>query len=166
MIHAVVRKLSVIALLSLVGLLAQAEDRPLVEVYKLPDCGCCRTWIKYLQSNEFEVKTMDVADSAARKAVQDRFAVPEHLRACHTAVIDGYVIEGHVSVEAIRHLLDQRPPWKGLYVKGMPKGAPGMEGTGGEAYDVIAIEADGRETVIAHHGPWSSVETAPPSKEP
>jgi hypothetical protein len=134
---------------------ALAADPPTIEVFKLPDCGCCKAWIKYLQASGFAVKTTDVADVAAKKAVQDRFSVPEHLRSCHTAVIEGYVIEGHVAAEEIQHLLDQRPKWKGLFVKDMPKGAPGMEGGEGEAYDVIAVDENGKESVYAHHGPWS-----------
>ncbi len=142
-----------IAVTMLATISGRAADPPVIEVFKLPDCGCCKAWVKYLQARGFAVKVTDVADNDGKKAVQDRFGVPEQLRGCHTAVIDGYVIEGHVAAEEIRHLLDQRPKWQGLFVKGMPKGSPGMEGGAGEAYDVIAIDQNGKELIYAHHEP-------------
>jgi hypothetical protein len=135
------------------GAWAQGTDLPAIEVFKLPDCTCCKNWIKYLERHGYRVTVTDLADVAARAAKQEQLGVPAHLRACHTAVVAGYVIEGHVAADEIERLLRERPPIKGLYVKGMPKGAPGMAGGEPERYEVIALDAAGNETTFAVHEP-------------
>ena len=102
----------------------------------------------HLRENGFEVKTEDVADMAPVRA---RFEVkPEH-RGCHTAVVDGYVIEGHVPATDIARLLEERPEVKGLSVPGMPRGSPGMEGSVSDSYDVLTFDDAGGETVYASY---------------
>lgn len=133
---------------------APATPRPEIQVFKLPTCGCCRTWVKYLEASGFPVK---VTDTTAVIAISAEHGVPPTLAGCHTALVNGYIIEGHVSVAEIERLLSERPPIKGLLVPGMPKGAPGMEGPDAERYEVLALHADGTTAVFATH------EASPPA---
>jgi len=96
---------------------------PLITVYKTPDCGCCVKWVEYLRKEGFEVKAINRNDLAP---IKQRAGVPSAMSACHTALVDGYVIEGHVPVQAIRKLLQERPNTVGLAVPGMPANSPGM----------------------------------------
>lgn len=118
----------------------------LVEVWKDPNCGCCSAWVEHLEAAGFETRTHASHDMAAVKAGHD---VPVELASCHTAVIDGYVIEGHVPAADIRRLLETRPDVAGLAVPGMPHGSPGME-TG--RFDDYAVHAwtDAGETRIVN----------------
>lgn len=102
----------------------------------------------HLRDNGFEVKTEDVPDMAPVKA---QFGVhPEH-QGCHTATVDGYVIEGHVPATDIVRLLEERPEVKGLTVPGMPRGSPGMEGPVSDPYDVLTFDDSGQEAVYASY---------------
>jgi hypothetical protein len=101
---------------------AQARD---AIVYKSPTCGCCKGWATYLQRNGYTVTMVDRDDM---DSVKDGLGVPEAMRSCHTAKIDGYVIEGHVPVEAIDKLLADKPKVTGIAAPGMPSGSPGMSG--------------------------------------
>lgn len=94
-------------------------------VYKSPTCGCCKGWATYLQRNGYQVTVIDREDM---DTIKDGLGVPDGMRSCHTAKIDGYVIEGHVPVEAIDKLLSERPKAKGIAAPGMPMGSPGMDG--------------------------------------
>lgn len=141
------------AVSSVLGSGLSAADLPVIEVFKLPTCTCCKNWIKHLERNGFQVTATDVPDVEARTRVEEKYGVPKHLSACHTAIVDGYVLGGHVAADEIRQLLATRPRIRGLFVAGMPKGAPGMEGGEAERYEVIATDADGRETVFAVHEP-------------
>ena len=96
---------------------------PLTTVYKTPNCGCCVKWVEYLQKEGFEVKAVNRDDLAP---IKQRAGVPPAMAACHTALVDGYVIEGHVPAQAIRKLLRERPDTLGLAVPGMPANSPGM----------------------------------------
>ena len=114
-------------------------------VHKDPDCSCCSGWVHHLEEAGFVVtvdKTKDL--HSARK----RFGVPADLAACHTAEVDGYVLEGHVPAVAVRRLLEKRPAATGLAVPGMPVGSPGMEGGAPQPYDVILFGASGRQTFM------------------
>ena len=102
----------------------------------------------HLRENGFEVKTEDVADMAPVKA---RFGVQPQHEGCHTAVVDGYVIEGHVPATDIARLLEERPEVRGLAVPGMPRGSPGMEGPVSDSYDVLTFDAAGGEAVYASY---------------
>jgi hypothetical protein len=118
---------------------------PQVVVYKSPTCGCCTTWVSYLRNNGFNVSQIDTQNI---KAVKLNKGVPQRLESCHTAIIDGYIVEGHVPVNAIRRMLKEKPAIKGIGVPGMPIGSPGMEqGTTKEPYDVLAILPDGSTTI-------------------
>jgi hypothetical protein len=100
-----------------------AAAGPLVTVYKSPACGCCEEWVKYLRQEGFEVKAVNQSDLSA---IKQKAGVKPELASCHTALVDGYVIEGHVPAGPIRRLLAERPQTKGLTVPGMPANSPGM----------------------------------------
>lgn len=105
-----------------------------------------------MEENGYSVEVKDVQDPAA---VKSQYKVPPTLQSCHTAIVDGYVIEGHVPVEDIERLLQERPDVIGLAVPGMPSGSPGMESPGVPpvAYEVLAFDASGNVTLFASHSP-------------
>ncbi|MBU2167815.1 MAG: DUF411 domain-containing protein [Alphaproteobacteria bacterium] len=119
-------------------------------VYKSPTCGCCGAWVEYMTAAGFQVRTTEVADPGAARRAR---GVPDSLAACHTAVIEGYVLEGHVPAEDVRRLLMERPDALGLAVPAMPLGSPGMEVPDGrrEAYETLLILKGGGTRVFAHH---------------
>lgn len=126
---------------------AARAGRPAVEVWKDPNCGCCREWIAYLEREGFAVVAHDTGNAAARR----RLGIPPQYGSCHTAAVGGYAIEGHVPAEDIRRLLAQRPDAIGLAVPGMPVGSPGMDGAiyrgRRDPYDVLLIRRDGSAVV-------------------
>jgi hypothetical protein len=129
---------------------AMAGERPVIEVWKTPTCGCCKAWVRHVEDAGFLVKVTQLDDVAP---VKRRFKVPPELSSCHTAVVDGFVIEGHVPAQDIVRLLKERPKVTGIYVPGMPIGSPGMEGPNGEKYDVLALDDAGNTRVFATHAP-------------
>lgn len=126
-----------------------AGEAKKVTVQKDPNCGCCGNWIKHLEAAGFQVTAHNNEDMDSVKAAQ---GVPEALHSCHTALVDGYVIEGHVPAADIVRLLAERPKAHGLSVPGMPMGSPGMEyGDEKDPYDVILFSEDGEQSVFASH---------------
>ncbi|MBI4266653.1 MAG: DUF411 domain-containing protein [Acidobacteria bacterium] len=124
---------------------------PVVDVYKDPTCGCCSKWVEHLEAAGFTVRTTDTGDLAEFKTKHN---VPALVRSCHTALVDGYVMEGHVPAADVQRFLRERPAnVAGLGVPGMPIGSPGMEvaGTQAQRYDVIAFAKDGSTRVFATH---------------
>ena len=119
---------------------------PSVTVYKSPTCGCCAKWVDHLEENGFSVNTVETYDVAEIKA---RYGVPGDLSSCHTALVDGYVVEGHVPAEEVKRMLSEGAEIAGLAVPGMPMGSPGMEGSRTDSYDVMAFQKDGTRTVYA-----------------
>ena len=119
-------------------------------VYKTPTCGCCKAWVDHLQASGFRVTTLDREDLAPIKA---EHGVREHLASCHTAIIGGYVVEGHVPAADITRLLAERPAVAGIAVPGMPVGSPGMEMPGAPAdrYEVVSFDRAGATRVFATH---------------
>lgn len=120
------------------------EDAPTITVYKTPTCGCCTAWVEHLREHGFEVETHDLPRLDQIKA---RYGVTRELESCHTAVVDGYVVEGHVPADLIERMLKERPQIAGLTVPGMPMGSPGMEGPRKDPYDVLTFDRDGKTTV-------------------
>jgi hypothetical protein len=116
-------------------------------VYKSPTCGCCGLWVDHAQEHGFSVATVDLVEYDALAAVKREHGVDMDLGSCHTALIAGYVVEGHVPATVIKRLLDERPDIRGIAVPGMPIGSPGMEGPDARPYQVIAIGHDGSRTV-------------------
>lgn len=117
-----------------------------VTVYKSPTCGCCAKWVAHLEENGFEVQTVETPDLSAVKA---EYRIAPENQACHTAVVDGYVVEGHVPADLVSRMLDERPDIVGLTVPGMPMGSPGMEGPRKDPYTVFALNRDGTRSVYA-----------------
>lgn len=133
-----------LALFLVTGLQLQAAG-PAIVVYKTRTCGCCGKWVEHLKAKGFEPEVKEVPSTAeARK----QYGVPDNLISCHTAVVNGYTVEGHVPAEDIHRLLKQRPKAKGLAVPGMPAGSPGMEGARRDAYSVLLFKADGTTSVF------------------
>lgn len=116
-------------------------------VYKSPTCGCCSAWVEHVQEAGFEVEVHDVPNV---QPVKDEHGLPGHLGSCHTALVGGYVVEGHVPADVIRRLLAERPDVAGIAVPGMPMGSPGMEVPSGrtDPYDVMAFTRDGKVSVF------------------
>lgn len=125
------------------GSRAHADPKLEIEVIKRPSCGCCTAWVKHLEHNGFKAS---VTESHQLTSIRGKLGVPKKLAACHTAQIDGYVIEGHVPAHAIKRLLAVRPVATGLAVPGMPIGSPGMEGGTPETYDVILFSKNSQQS--------------------
>lgn len=118
-------------------------------VYRSPTCGCCGKWIEHVKQNHFVVKDI-VSDDM--QAIKKKLGVPEQLASCHTAVVDGYVIEGHVPATDIEKLLQTKPKVTGISAPGMPMGSPGMEmGGRQDDYDVVSFDKTGNVQVFAEH---------------
>lgn len=117
-------------------------------MYKNPGCKCCTKWAQYLEHNGFNVT---IKPSNQMPAIKADKGVPYQLSSCHTAVVDGYVVEGHVPVQEIYRLLAQRPDAIGIAVPGMPQGSPGMETGRVEPYQVILFEENGNQKVYANY---------------
>ncbi len=119
-----------------------------VTVYKAPTCMCCGAWVDHMRAAGFDVDVHDVADLAPIK--RENGVMPEH-GSCHTALVDGFVIEGHVPADFVQKMLDERPEIAGLSVPGMVVGSPGMEvpGQPAQPYDVIAFDSNGNSGVYA-----------------
>jgi hypothetical protein len=130
------------------GDLALAGDPVRITVYKSPTCGCCDAWVDHMREHGFEVATEDMYDVMPLKR---EHGLPLHLTSCHTTLVDGYVVEGHVPASVVRRLLAERPAVKGIAVPGMPMGSPGMEGFRTERYNVLTFDEAGRTTVYSSH---------------
>ena len=125
-----------------------ATAKTAVTVYKTPTCGCCGNWVQYMNTQGFACTVTNQADL---NDVKVKHGVPANLQSCHTSLVGGYVIEGHVPAEDIQRLLREKPAIVGLAAPGMPAGSPGMDVPNSPAYDVIAFEKDGRQRVYARH---------------
>ena len=143
---------------------AQASRTP-VEVWKDPNCGCCQDWVAHLEANGFQVKVNDSGNNAARS----RLGIDRKYGSCHTALVGGYALEGHVPAREIRRLLKERPQAVGLAVPGMPVGSPGMDGEvyGGrkDAYDVLLLARDGSSKVYQHYEGVKKAASAAPDAQ-
>ncbi len=143
--------LSALAMLTL-GPWAQAQTGTVVEVWKDPNCGCCKDWIKHMEQAGFKTVVHDTGNNAARA----RLGLPMKFASCHTALVQGYLLEGHVPASDVRKLLTQKPRALGLAVPGMPVGAPGMDGPeyGGrqDRYEVLLVQRDGSSKVMNTYG--------------
>ena len=145
------RKNVFIGIISLILLAISSPSQqsgPLVTVFKTPTCGCCGKWVEHLKANGFTVKVQEVNDTSA---YERQYRVPRGMVSCHTAVVNGYTIEGHVPAAEIKRLLNERPKAIGLAVPGMPVGSPKMEATRSEAYSVFVFDESGRASVYAHY---------------
>ena len=145
------RRALIVTALGSATLNLRAQTLPLVEVWKDPNCGCCKDWIRHLEANGFRVKAHDEGNTAARR----RLGLPERLGSCHTAKVGSYVVEGHVPAGDIQRLLRDKPKALGLAVPGMPVGSPGMDGPeyGGrkDLYEVLLVAANGTTQVYQRY---------------
>ena len=132
-------------LLGAAGLLAA----PIITVYKDPGCGCCAEWVKHLEANGFKTKVHDTSDMTP---IKRKLGVPEGLASCHTAVVDGYTLEGHVPAADVKRLLTERPRARGLAVPGMPNGSPGMETGKMDRYEVLLFQDKGKPAIYRSYG--------------
>jgi hypothetical protein len=137
--------LSVIALL--MPNFAHAGGPREATLYKDPLCGCCTEYGRYLEANGFKVTVID--STAEIDALHARHKVPAHLEGCHSTVIEGYLIEGHVPVSAINRLLDEKPSLPGLSLPGMPEGSPGMSGRKQGAFPIFVISDEAKPPLFA-----------------
>lgn len=130
------------------GLLPQARAQrvPLVTVYKSPACGCCGEWVAHMRANGFRVDVREMADVLPVKRAN---GIPDRLASCHTALVEGYALEGHVPAADVRRLLRERPKANGLAVPGMVPGSPGMAGAP-QRYETLAFDG-GRSWVFERH---------------
>lgn len=126
---------------------AAAGSLPVLQVWKDPNCGCCKDWVSYLERDGFKVQVIESGNAAVRQ----RLGLPVKYGSCHTALIGGYVVEGHVNAREIRRLLKEKPQAIGLSVPGMPVGSPGMDGPEygdrRDPYDVVLVLKDGSSRV-------------------
>ncbi len=142
------RRLLLAVVLAPLAHAAVALAKPEVEVWKDPNCGCCKDWIAHVEANGLSVKAHDTGNNPVRL----KLGMPKSLGSCHTALVQGYVIEGHVPAREIHRLLKERPPALGLAVPGMPVGSPGMDGPSyngrKDPYDVLLVRRDGTSKVF------------------
>ncbi|MGB1801188.1 MAG: DUF411 domain-containing protein [Gammaproteobacteria bacterium] len=135
-----------ISALSSFSFLQKASAESEMTVYKSPTCGCCNKWITHMEENGFKVKAVDVIEM---NIVKQKYGIKRNLASCHTAIIDGYFIEGHVPAADIKRLLAEKTDSKGLTVPGMPVGSPGMEmGDRIDSYQVLSVKSDGSTDVF------------------
>jgi hypothetical protein len=128
--------------------LPAVADASSVTVYKSPTCGCCTGWVTHMRQHGFRVKTEDLTDL---QPIKTRHGVPDELQSCHTALVGGYIVEGHVPADLVERLLRERPRIVGLAVPGMPVGSPGMEvpGVPADRYRVLTFDRSGKTGVFA-----------------
>jgi len=119
-----------------------------IQVWKDPNCGCCNAWIEHLEKNGFSLSVIDAGNNAARA----RLGLPQKFASCHTGLVQGYVIEGHVPAADIRRLIKEKPDAIGIAVPGMPIGSPGMDGPDygkqRDPYQVLLIQKNGSSKVF------------------
>jgi hypothetical protein len=125
-----------------------AAKEPTITVYKDPNCGCCKSWIEHLIKHGYRV---DARDTSEMSEIKRNLGVPEGLSSCHTAVVSGYLIEGHVPAKDIARLLKEKPKIAGLAVPGMPMGSPGMEGPRTQHYKVLSFDKAGTTKTFASY---------------
>jgi hypothetical protein len=129
---------------------ADQASRPEVVMYKPVSCDCCSGWAEHLRAEGFHVVTKKREDM---DIIKEKYGVTDKLASCHTAIIDGYVIEGHVPAADVERLLKERPDIVGLTAPGMPMKSPGMQAVGKapKGYDVLAFDKDGKSKVFTHY---------------
>lgn len=132
------------------GTAPSQAGRPVLVVHKSPTCGCCTKWMDHVNASGLATEVVSEQDM---NAVQERLGVPPELRSCHVAKAGNYLIVGHVPAADIQRLLAEKPAARGLSVRGMPLGSPGMEhGEHRQPYDTVLFQANGESAVFAHHG--------------
>lgn len=145
----IIRKSLRLAFAATMLALGSAAHAAALTVYKSASCGCCGKWVEHVEKHGFTVKVVNVEDVMAVKA---KAGIPKQLTSCHTSMVGGYVVEGHVPAADIKKLLATKPKAKGIAVAGMPMGSPGMEhGDHREPFKTMLIKAGGTTSVFASH---------------
>ena len=131
---------------------APSGAKTVIQVYKSPTCGCCTSWVEHIRDSGFQAEVIDVTDEALQQR-KSKLGVGPRLASCHTAIVNGYVVEGHVPAADIKRMLSEKPAIIGIAAPGMPVGSPGMEVPGGrkDTYDVVAFSKGGATRVFASH---------------
>lgn len=134
----------------ILGLSAVPAAAQAINVHLSPSCGCCKTWVKHLEQAGFSPRVIESNDMAATKHA---LGVPAKVQSCHTAVVAGYFVEGHVPAADIRRLLAEKPAAKGIAVPDMPVGSPGMEvaGVAPERFETLLVDAAGGTAIYERH---------------
>ncbi len=140
--------LGMLILYPLTGIAQTQNKKPQITVFKSPTCGCCNKWIKHLENNNFDVISKN---SSNMPKVKSEAGVIPQVQSCHTGIINGYYIEGHVPAGDIKRLITEKPKALGLSVPGMPMGSPGMEGHRKDPYTVILMKKDGSYERFSEH---------------
>jgi len=152
-----------IMMVSLLSVTSQVAATATVDVYKSPTCKCCDKWVDHMRDHGFTVKTHDVGNKEIRK----KSGISETLGSCHTALVNGYAIEGHVPAPDIIRLLKEKPKAVGLSVPDMPHGTPGMEGARSDPYNVLLIKERDEErkntTIYNRYDPYAKKAEQPQS---
>lgn len=146
MIRRLASKIALAAAFSAPALATAAA--PVIDVFKSASCGCCTAWVEHLKAKGFQTRVANVDNPSDYR---ERGGIPNELGSCHTAMVGGYAIEGHVPASEIKRLLAEKPKAKGLAVPAMPLGSPGMEGPRQDPYDVLLVQANGSTKVFKHY---------------
>jgi hypothetical protein len=145
-------KYALIAALTFTAAVAAQSPKsaPMMEVFKSPTCGCCSKWVDHVREGGFTVKVTDLSDDAL-STLKEKHGVPRTAQSCHTGIVEGYVVEGHVPVSEVHRLLKEKPSVSGIAVGGMPIGSPGMEvpGQRPQTYNVITFSKQGEVKVFS-----------------
>ncbi|MBH8554326.1 DUF411 domain-containing protein [Nostocaceae cyanobacterium CENA357] len=121
-----------------------------ITIYRSPSCGCCGAWIEHIQKQGFKIK--EDIKTEEMEAIKQKYNLPQDLASCHTAIIDGYVMEGHIPADDIKRFLKQKPQFIGLAVPGMPLGTPGMEsGNIKQPFTIMAFDKKGEVEVFKEY---------------
>ncbi|MAB00606.1 MAG: CopG family transcriptional regulator [Stappia sp.] len=145
------KRLSLAALLvaSALATPALAAGGPAMTVFKSPWCGCCEAWAKIMEDAGF---TVTIENREDLDPVKRQAGVPQAMEGCHTAMVDGYFVEGHVPVASVRRMLSERPQIAGIAVPGMPSGSPGMGEDASARYDVLSVDGSGKAAIYESVG--------------
>ena len=134
-----------IALATSIAVVAQApkpSTKPAMTVYKSATCGCCEKWVEHMRASGFTVTAVDVDDI---EVPMKTYGVPSSLASCHTALVGGYVVEGHVPADVVSRMLREKPAIAGISAPGMPAGSPGMEVPGYKgSYNIVSFDKAGK----------------------
>lgn len=117
-----------------------APPLPGVVLYKSALCGCCTKWADHMRTAGFRVTIREIGSLTT---IEERYGVPKGATSCHTSLVGGYVVVGHVPADIVQRLLTERPPIAGISAPGMPQSAPGMDAPGRAPYDVVAFDREG-----------------------
>jgi hypothetical protein len=129
--------------------LQKVNANPVVTVYKTSTCGCCKNWVKHMEDHGFKIRAVDLKDLSF---VKQQYGITGNLASCHTAIVDGYVIEGHVPASDVQRLLSEKPDVVGISAPGMPVGSPGMEmGNRVDRYAVVSFDKNGDLEIFSQY---------------